>query len=176
MAFIKVGTLMPFGAPVLRLETITNTTTVTVENALGVASGFIVNASGTTYAVFGHCAGIETAKGVGLNTTGAAGAAMGSFINAYTTASDNQTVAQVKAVVDISKHTLYTNPTNGTLGATTGSNLLGYYLNLATGSATTIDETSATTTRGSTNYFNWGVSPNNSTLIVVNIETSLIQA
>lgn len=171
--FTKVGTLTPYGAPVLRREVIANTTTLTVADMVSVSSGFIIDSSGTTYPIFGNLVAIETFKGVGLPTTGAAGAAMGSFINAYTTSSTNQTAGLVSAIVDISKESLYTNATSAQVGTTTGSNLLGYYLNLVAGSAVTIDETSATTTRGTTQFFNWGLLPGSTTLIVVNLETTL---
>jgi len=173
MAFIKVGTLSPYGAPVLRSAVITNSTTMSVADMVAVSSGFVLDASGTTYPIFGNLVAFSTYKGVGVLTTGAAGAALGSFVGTYATASDNQTNAKIEAVVDISKESLYTNPTSGTPGTTTGSNLLGYYLNLVAASATTIDETSATTTRGTTQFFNWGLQVGSTSLIVVNLETTL---
>jgi hypothetical protein len=172
--FTKVGTLVPFGAPVLRAVTITNSTTLTIADMVSVSAGFLLDSSGTTYPIFGNLASIETYKGVGLPTTGVAGASMGSFINSYLTASNNQTVAQVQGIVDISKNSLYTNATSGVLGTTTGSNLIGYYLNLVAGSAVTIDETSATTTPGTTEFFNWGLQPGSTTLIVVNLNTTAV--
>ena len=171
--FTKVGTLTPFGAPVLRSAVITNSTTLTIADMVSVASGIVIDASGTTYSIFGNLASIETFKGVGLPTTGLAGATMGSFVNSYATASDNQTNAQVSAIVDIAKTSLYTNATSGVLGTTTGSNLLGYYMNLVAGSAVTVDETSATTTVGTTQFVNWGLNPGSSTLILVNLNATL---
>lgn len=162
--FIPRGSLMPFGAPIERSEIIANSATRTVGDSVKVSSGFI--AAGTAGAlVFGHVTALASNLGVGLNTTGAAGAAMGSFINAYTTASDNQTVGKVRAVVDVSKFTLYTNATGGTLGTTTGSNLLGFNLNLT--DAVTLDETSALAT--TLQYNSLGVDPASSTLIIVHI-------
>jgi hypothetical protein len=169
MAFVKAGTLQPNGAPVLRSDIVANSVALTVEDSVKLASGFI--ALGTAgAAVYGHVAGIVTRQGVGLNTDGTAGAAMGSFVNAYTMSSSNQTVAKVKAIVDVSQMSMYTNPTGGTLGTTTGSNLLGYNLDLS--SEDTLDETTAATT--SAQYFNWGVSPTNTSLIVVTIHESVL--
>lgn len=133
------------------------------------ASGFI--ALGTAgAAVFGHVHAIGTNEGVGLNTSGATGAAIGSFAGTFATASNNQTVAKVKAECDVSKYTMYTEPTSGTIGTTTGSNLLGYRLDLT--DEDTLDETSAVT--GTAQYNNWGVDPSNSSLIIVNIFESQV--
>ncbi len=167
MAFVKVGNLTPYGAPVLRSAIVANSVALVVEDSVKTSSGFV--ALGTAgAAVFGHVASIVTEKLVGLNTSGVAGAAMGSFVNAYTMASDNQTVAKVKAQVDLSVTALYTNPTGGTIGTTTGSNLLGYYLDLS--SEDTINEASATT--GTAQYYNWGVAETNTALIVVSVHES----
>jgi len=169
MAFKVEGTLRPHGAPVLRREILSNSITTTVEDSVKVTSGFV--ALGTAGAlVFGHVAGIGTDKGVGLNTTGVAGAAMGSYVNTFLTASDNQTVGKVRAEVDISMETMRSEITSGTLGTTTGSNLLGYFLDLT--DEDTLDETSAATTTAQ--YFNWGVNPASSSQIIVTINESLM--
>lgn len=169
MAFISRGTLNPHGAPVERSEIVANSITITVADSVKAASGFV--ALGTAGAlVLGHVSAISTNLGVGLNTTGAAGAEVGSFLGTFATASDNQTVAKVRAVVDVSKYTLYTEPTSGTIGTTTGSNLLGYRLDLT--DEDTLDETSATTSTAQ--YNNWGVDPSNSALIIVNIYESQV--
>lgn len=169
MAFQLFGFLQPFGAPIERHDIIANSVTRTVADSVKAASGFI--AAGTAGAlVYGHITAIETNKGVGLTTSGAAGADIGSYVNAFTTASDNQTVGMVRAVVDVSKYTLYTNPSNGTLGTTTGSNLLGYHIDLVSAVAT--DETSVIT--GSAQYTIWGVSPANTALEVLSIYESQV--
>lgn len=169
MAFTSVGTLSPFGGPVLRAEIITNSTTRTVLDSVKMASGFV--AAGTAGAlVFGHINSIVTAKGVGLNTTGAAGAAMGSYVGAYTTASDNQTVAQVKALCDVSKESLYSAGLTATAGTTTGSNLAMYTMDLST--AVLLDEATALATTGQ--YMSWGIDPNNSSNVIVNIFESQV--
>jgi len=167
MAFTTVGTLRPFGGPVLRKEILANSITVTVEDSVKVASGFV--ALGTAGAVvFGHVVGISTDKGVGLNTTGATGAAMGSFVNTFATASDNQTVAKVRGEIDISIETLRSSELSATIAGTAGSNLLGYYLDLT--DEDTLDETSATT--GTAQYFNFGVDPANSARIITTVHES----
>lgn len=169
MAFSNAGTLTPFGAPVERSQILANSITVTVLDSVKAASGFI--ALGTTGAlVFGHVTAISTNKGVGLNTTGAAGAEMGSFINAFTTASDNQTVAKVLAICDVSKATLYSAEEDAAIGTTTGSNLLGYTQDIA--DEDTLDESTAVATTGQ--YMGHGVDPRNSAQAIVNIFESQV--
>lgn len=170
MAFKKVGSLDPHGAPVLKRAIITNSVVTTQLDSVKVASGFI--ALGTAGAeVFGHVLAHSTEEGVGLNTSGATGADIGSYAGTYTAASDNQTVAKVKVECDISKNSIYSEPTSGTLGTTTGSNLLGYYLDLT--DEDTLDETSATATP-TAQYFNWGLNAENSAQIDVNIVESSV--
>lgn len=157
MAFTNAGTTVPFGAPIERSEIIANSITVTVLDSVKVSSGFV--ALGTAGAlVFGHVSGIATNKGVGLNTTGAAGSEIGSFVGTYLTASDNQTVGMVRAQVDVSKYTLYAGTPDATIGTTTGSNLLGYHTDIA--DEDDIDENTAATTTAQ--YSIWGVNPRNS--------------
>lgn len=169
MAFSNYSFTQPYGAPVERHEILANSITVTYLDSVKVTSGFI--ALGTAGAlVFGHVTAIETNKGVGLNTTGVAGAEMGSFINTFATASDNQTVAMVRAVVDISKYTLYADTPSATIGGTTGSNLLGYHADLS--SEDTIDETSAIT--GTAQYTIWGLNPTNTAQGVYSIYESQV--
>ena len=175
MAFTARGSLLPHGAPVLRRAIVANSVTTTENDSLKLASGFA--ALGTAGAlVFGHSVSISTKAGVGLLSTGAAGAATGSYVGTYTTASDNQTVAMVKADCDISKFSLYSAAENATIGTTTGSNLAGYAQDLtdsrtlAESTATAV--TSAATTNGQ--YFGWGVDSQNTANALVNIYESQV--
>lgn len=169
MAITRVGTLSPYGAPVQLTNILANSITVTVSDSLKMASGFL--ALGTTGAlVWGHVMGIGTNKGMGLLTTGVAGAEIGSFINTFLTASDNQTVAKISAVCDISKFTLYTAEESAAIGTTTGSNLAGYTQDLS--DEDTLSESSALTTTGQ--YMGFGVDPYNSAQAVVNIYESQV--
>lgn len=173
--FRPQGTLSPYGAPVLRNKIITNSVVMVVMNSVKLASGFI--ALGTTGAlVYGHTIAIVTNQDVGLTTTGAAGAALGSFVGTYTVTSTNQTVAFVKAKIDISKETLYSAPADNTLGSTTGSNLAGYNMDLA--DSTQLSESSATantsaaTTAGQ--YTSEGLDAIDSTRVIVHIYESQV--
>lgn len=169
MAFTLYGTLSSHGAPVLRSEIVANSVALVTMDSVKVASGFV--ALGTAGAlVLGHVHGISTNKGVGLNTTGVAGAEVGSFVGAFTMASDNQTVANVRAIVDISKHTLYSGTPDATIGTTTGSNLLGYHTDIA--DEDDIDEDTAAT--GTAQYTILGLDAKNSARGVYNIYESQI--
>lgn len=169
MAFSNNGTLAPWGAPVKVFRTLANSITVTINDSMKTASGFA--ALGTTGAlVLGHVQGIGTAKGMPVSSTGVAGADFGSFINTFLTASDNQTVAQVKAELDVSKFTLYSAEVDATIGTTTGSNLPGYTQDIV--DEDTLDESTAATTTGQ--YMGHGVDPYNTAQAIVNIFESQV--
>ena len=169
MAIIPSGTLNPHGAPVLRKEIITNSISVVMHDSIKLSSGFAaLNTAGVL--TFGHVTGVSTANGVGVNTTGAAGADIGSFVGTYTAASDNQTVAKVTVECDISKFTLYNAEVSATIGTTTGSNLSGYNMDLS--DENTLDETSAVTTTAQ--YYSHGLAPSNSAQAYVNIRESVV--
>lgn len=168
MSIIPTGSLNPHGAPILRQEVITNSATTAVHDSIKMASGFATrNTAGVLTA--GHVTAHVSAKGVGLNTTGAAGAEMGSYVGTFAAASDNQTVAQVAVVLDISKATIYSADPDATIASTTGSNLSGYYTDLADHD-TTDEDTAATT---SAQYGILGVDPLDSGNQLVHIHESL---
>lgn len=169
MAFTKIGSLTPYGGPVLKRVTIANSITSVLMDSVKLSSGFI--ALGTAGAqVFGHLFAHTSNLGVGLTTSGAAGAAVGSYAGSFLTASDNQTVALVKGECDVSKSTLYSAQVSATIGTTTGSNLAGYRMDLT--DEDTLDESTAATTTAQ--YNTWGVDPNNSAQAVVNIFESQV--
>jgi hypothetical protein len=170
MAFKAIGHFGDSeGGPILQARILANSITVTEMDSLKIASGFA--ALGTTGAlVFGHVQGIRTDGGVGLETSGAAGAQTGSFVGTFLTTSDNQTVAKVRATCDISKFTIYSAEEDATIGTTTGSNLAGYTQDLA--DEDTLDESTAVTTTGQ--YMGHGVDPNNTAQAVVNIYESQV--
>ena len=166
----KVGSLDSHGAPVIRKATIANSITVTELDSVQITSGFA--ALGTTGAlVFGHVMSMSTLSGVGLLTTGVAGAATGSYVGTYLTASDNQTVGFVKADIDVSKNSLYSMTPDAAIGTTTGSNLLGYTVDLAD-EANTDESTAHAST--SQQYRIWGVDPEVAANHVVNILESQV--
>lgn len=158
MAFRPFGTLNPHGAPVLRSEILANSITVVHNDCVIATSGFV--ALGTTGTlVLGFVDSISTNMGVGVQTSGAAGAAMGSFVGTFLTASDNQTVAKVRAQVDISKFTLRTGSPDSDIATTTGSGLLGYHTDIL--DEDDVDESTAATTAAQLTI--WGVDPSAAT-------------
>jgi len=167
MAFKHEGTLTPFGAPVKVAVIGTNSVVFTELDSIKVSSGFA--ALGTAGAsVYGHTVAIRTKEGVGLETTGAAGAPSGGFVGTYTVAADNQTVAMVKVELDVSKMSLYSAELDATIGTTTGSNLRNYFIDLI--DEDTLDESTAATTAAQ--YAIHGVSPTNSANATVSIYES----
>lgn len=169
MAFKQVGSVGGEEAPILRRETLANSITSILGQALIATSGFA--ALGTTGTlILGHLRAHSTLLGVGLNTTGAAGAEMGTYVGTYLTASDNQTVGKVKAEIDISKETMYSADPDVAIATTTGSNLVGYHTDIADASLT--DESTAATTTAQ--YFIWGVDANDSGNQVVSIYESVV--
>lgn len=169
MAFKQVGSLGGENAPILRKAILANSITSTLVDVAIATSGFAALGTTGTF-VLGMVQGHSTNEGVGLNTTGAAGAAMGSYVGTYLTASDNQTVGKVKADMDISKTTLYSVDPNAAIGTTTGSNLLGYHTDITDEDNTA--ENSAIT--GTAQFFIWGVDPNVAANQLVSIHESIV--
>lgn len=163
---------LPYGShedagyqPVLRKGIITNSQVTTVMDSVKLASGFV--ALGTTGAsVMGHVDAICDVDGLPLETNGA-GARMTST---YTAASNNQTVAKVSAKVNVSKNVLYSAEVDATIGTTTGSNLSGYFMDLA--DEDTLDESTAAATAAQ--YATHGVDVGDSARAVVSIFESSV--
>lgn len=171
MAFKLHGSLNPHGGPVLYRGIIANTVTITELDAVVLdTDGFI--ALGTAgAALLGHVIGLSDKNGVGLNTTGVAGAAMGSFAGTFLTAAANETTGgQVRAEVDISQLTLYSATPDAALADTPGSDQAGVYFDLK--NEYSIDET--TVSDSAAQYHSWGVDPLTTTSVVVNIFKSSV--
>ncbi len=169
MATTVHGTVDPHGAPILRREILANSITVSTYDITIFSSGFV--ALGTTGTLLaGWVQGIGTNKGVGVNSTGVAGAEFGSFVGTFLTASDNQTVAKVRAELDVSKNTLMSMTPDVAIGTTTGSNLIGYRTDIADEDQT--DESTAATTTAQLAI--WGVDPQVSANHVVSIMESAL--
>jgi hypothetical protein len=156
--FVKAGSLGDTtGAPILRTAVIANSVVAVQENSYKITSGF-ANLGTTGALVFGHADSIQTTNGIGEITTGVAGAGIGTFLGSWTALSTNQTATGVSQAVvncDISKHSLYSATLNATINTTTGSGLMGYFINLA--DATQLSESSTLTT--TLQYALWGADP-----------------
>lgn len=163
--FKPSGTLLTFGAPVLRNYVIANSAEATLLDSVKLSSGFC--ALGTTGAlVLGHINGISTQYDMPLLNNGLGA----DFTTTYTVASDNQTVGKITAKVDISKFTLYSADPDDTIATTTGSNLAGYFTDLHDEDET--DESTASTTTAQ--YAIHGVDPADATNHIVSIYESVV--
>lgn len=169
MAFKLAGSLNPHGGPILRSIIVANSRQVSELDALEVTSGFATTGTAGTL-LLGHAKAIVTNGGVGVDNTGVAGSATGSFVGTYTFSSTNQTSEKVRVMVDVSKATLYSADPDATIGTTTGSNLLGYHTDLIDEDST--DEDTATT--GTAQYAIHGTDPLDSGNQIVNIYESVI--
>lgn len=170
----KVGSLGRYGGPILVDRVITNSVVCAISDSVKTASGFA--ALGTAgAAVLGHVVAIVGQDGLNPENDGSFNGNLGT---AYTAASDNQTVAQVKAVVDVDTYALYSAEVDATIGTTTGSDLAGYYMKLV--DEDTLDESTAATARvvlseGTPNtvayaqYATHGADRNNTAQALVNI-------
>jgi hypothetical protein len=169
MAIIKVGTLNPHGAPVLRKAILANSITSVVNDSLKLASGFA--ALGTAGAlVFGHLFNHKSKNDVGILSTGVSGAEMGSYVGSYLTAADNQTVGKVEAECDISTSSLYSAELDVAVGTTANSNLNGYNFDLV--DEDTLDESTVVATTAQ--YHSHGIDPDNTAQVIVNIYESQV--
>src|SRR3990167_6612076 len=167
MSFKKDGSLVPYGGPILRREILANSITVTELDSVKVDTDCFVALGTAGKSVFGHVMGIGTDRGVGLNTTGVAGAEIGSFVGTFATASDNETVGKVRAEVDLSQFTTYSaTPAAGTFGTTTaGSGEMGAKFDLS--DEDDLDETSIVLTTAQ--YVSFGTNPDGTNTVIVNI-------
>lgn len=173
MAFKQHGSLNAQGAPTLQKLILVNSITSVLMDAVQGASGFMTNASMPGDLLTGHVVAHVTNSGMGLLVTGAAGASIGSYAGSFATASDNQTVAKVSVLVDISKLTQYSGSTDVAIGTTSGSNLFGFHTDLA--DAANIDEDNGgTVTVATAQYLIWGIDPNTSSRGIYSIYESAI--
>lgn len=159
--FQKIGSLGRFGGPILVDRVITNSVACAIGDSVKTESGFA--ALGTTGArVLGHVVSIVAKDGLNPADDGSFNANVGT---AYTVASDNQTVAQIKAVVDVDQNALYIAELDASAGTTTGSDLAGYTFDLD--DEETLDESTAAET--SAQYYSHGLDSVQDTKAVVNI-------
>jgi hypothetical protein len=105
----------------------------------------------------------------------AAGTASGSDVRSQATV----TTGIYYALVDVSKNTIYSASVSGTLGTTNDSNLrgCGIDVNSAGTEYGQLLENTATRTEGvETNFYSWGVDPNDSTRLLVSLAMSELDA
>jgi len=122
--------------------------------------------------VVGVIEAIITNAGVAPSSNGCGGA----FVDQYRTAANNETAAQVSALVDISPFSVYSADLDDTIGTTTGSNRAFYYFNIDSGSANhQLDEASAKApSTGSGQFVSHGVDPEDTNNLLVSINRSFM--
>lgn len=157
----KIGTLGQAGGPLLMDRILTNSIVVAIGDSVKTTAGFL--ALGTAGArVFGHVEGI-------FSTDGFSPVKDGTFRNnigeAYTVASNNQTVGMVSARVDIDQNSLYSAEVSAALGTTAGSGLAGKTFDLT--DEDTLNEASVLETTAQ--YYSHGPDRNLTTQLMVNI-------
>ena len=114
----------------------------------------------------------------------APGTAAGTDVQQVVAAANNQTVAQKVALVNVSTRTKYSAQVNGTLGTTNSSptaasKRIGGYIDIDSDNTSygRVLESTYTAARsktsGGSNFFVWGVDPNDSTRLIVSLCNSV---
>ena len=155
----KTGSLGRTGGPLLVDRILTNSIKVAVGDSVRTLAGFA--ALGVAAArVLGHVESLIGADGL---TPVKDGSYLGNIGEAYAVAANNQTVAQVRARIDIDTLSTYSADVSAALGTTAGSNLAGKNFNLT--NEETINEASVLETL--LQYYSHGVDRNDSTNLIV---------
>ena len=143
MKAIAKGNVMPnmgrsfFGASQTAGTILANTIVVNRGDAVKTSTGFLTNASITTGAIAGIVEAVVDINGIFINPDSGK-------TDVWTMASDNQTVAKNRAIIDESPFTIYSFLIDAAPGTTTGSNLRNYYVNFT--DSTQLSESSALST------------------------------
>lgn len=160
----KIGTLGNAGGPLLIDRILTNSVVAAVGYSVKTASGFAALSTAGAR-VLGH---VESLIGDDGLSPVVDGTYLGNIGEAYTAASDNQTVAQVRVRVDIDQRSLYSAELDAAVGTTTtagGSGVAGKNFDLV--DKDTLDESTVAET--SAQYYSHGIDRNNTAQVVVNI-------
>jgi hypothetical protein len=136
-----------------------NSATITIGDMVKLSSGFIALA-GANAKILGVVVAIEDANGLDLDNPRRtnAGGTWTSSSKTIVVAADNQTVDQIRAIVDIDPMSIWSAQPDNTIGTTTGSNLAGYYCDLPSASDQPDEDTTTTTVM---QLFIWGLDPEN---------------
>jgi len=160
----KTGTLGNAGGPLLVDRVLANSLVVATGYSMKTVSGFAT--LGTTGArVLGHIEGLVGKDGLSPIVDGSYKSNIGETI---TLASDNQTVAGVRARMDVDTRSLYTAELDAAIGTTStagGSGAAGKNFDLA--DKDTLDESTSAETVAQ--YYSHGVDRNDTANVIVNI-------
>ena len=174
MAFVLKGTLNPNEGRMLiggdtapQLTTIVNSGVVQIGDKVEWnASGFIVGGAASTVTVepVGIVVSVATSGGIAVDPD--AGTQ-----DTFTMPSGNQTTEKRYAIIDISNNTLYTVPLDTASSGTTGALLPGYSFDALGSDGAQVDESSSeTSVTGAVSFHSWGVDPDNSLNVIVNMK------
>ena len=135
-------------------------------------NGEVIVSDTASYHIVGVIEAIITNTGVAPANNGCGGA----FVDQYRTAANNETAAQVSALVDVSPFSIYSADLDNTIGTTTGSNRAFYYFNIDSGSANhQLDEASAKApSTGAGQFVSHGVDPEDTNNLLVSINRSFM--
>lgn len=157
----KIGSLGRYGGPILLDRILTNSITVAIADSVKTTASFA--ALGTTGArVLGH---VESLIGQDGLTPVKDGTLLQNLGATYAVASNNQTVAQVRARIDVDQSALYSAEVDAALGTTAGSSFAGKTFDLV--DEDTLDESTVAETTAQ--YYSHGVDRNKTTQLMVNI-------
>lgn len=163
--FIYKKNANPNGGRILMPFTITDSTELTIGEAVKLTSGKLVVA-GAGGALLGILESFQKADGSPVTDNGSGS----DFTDTYTTSTSNT----VQGVVDVSRDSIYSVTADATLGTTTGSDLAGYNMDLVAAS-NQLDESSAATTTAQ--FFSYGEDPDGtaaSNSVLVSIQESIL--
>lgn len=173
MAFKLTGTLAPNegsqligGDAAPQLTIIANSGVVQLGDKVEWdADGFIIGGAASTATI--EPVGIV----VGVAANGIAVDPDANTVDTFTVASDNETVAKIYAIIDVSNNTLYSVAMDAALGTTTGSGLPGYSMDALASDGSQLDEsTSETSVTGGVSFHSWGVDPADALRVIVNMK------
>lgn len=157
----KIGSLGFNSGPILVDRILTNSITVAISDSVKTASGFAALSTAGAK-VLGHVVGLIGADGL---TPVKDGTLLQNPGATYAVASNNQTVAQVRAMVDVDNRSLYSAEVDAALGTTAASVLAGKNFDLV--DEDTLDESTVVETTAQ--YYSHGIDRNNTAQLVVNI-------
>ena len=180
MSFKLVGTLNPDegrmligGDAVPQLTIIENDGVVVIgDKAEWDADGFILGGADSTAGTdpVGIIIGVATSGDIAVDPDSGTQ-------DTFTVGAANETTGGQKyAIIDISNNTLYTVPLDTDTSGTTGALLPGYSFNVLASDGSQLDEsTSATSATGAESFHSWGVDPDNSSNVIVNMKQGVHQ-
>lgn len=150
------------GAPVLTRIVIDNSDVIRIGDFVRAYNAGHIEVAVAARPLFGVVHAVEDIDG--LQPTPDSGT-----LDTFTVASDNETVAQIAALVDTSIHSVYSCDQDGTLGTTNSSDQVGASFDLA--DEETVDESTSLRT-GPGQLYGWGADPEDSTRVLVSIMES----